>query len=790
MSDSPHLAPHALGLTGTATLPHRPMSHPGTTGGAWGMGSSGVCERAAQPPPIGGPVFDLAAVKLHRPLPRPGTVHRGPLLERLADGASCPVVSVTAPAGYGKTTLLSQWAQANGQAFAWVSANEEDNDPRVLLTYIAEALDAIEPVDERVFDALISSGSSVTGSAIPRLSAAFLSMTSPVVLVIDDVHVLHHRECRAAVSVLANHLPKGSHLALAGRTSPPLPVARLRAEGKIAEIGPADLSLTLAEAEALLDAAGVTSGEDEVKELHRRTEGWPAGLYLAALRLKEDGSPRSTVASFGGDDQFINDYMESEFLASISARRRAFLTRTAVLDRMCGPLCEEVLDLPGSRATLTDMARSSLPLVPLDRRGQWYRYHHLFREMLVAELHRQEPGLVRVLRRRAAAWCLHNGLPEDALEYSIAAGDVEAAAGLVEKLWVPAYRQGRVATVQRWLKWLDKCGAMEQHPMAAVPATLFAAVTGQPAEAERLADLADRWQYENPGRAADPAAAAWATLVRAMLCRRGAEQMRADADGARSMFAEQGIVAPEPALYQGIARILGGDLDGGDASLADAVAAAGETDAPETLAIALSERALLAIARHQWDRAEALAGQAGAVLNRAEPEDPLVCAMQAHAALHRGDIPAARRKLVRAQRLRPLLTYALPHLAVQARIELIRVHRALGDLAGARTLMREIDEVLRHRPGLGTLTGQVQMLRDQLVSEHGPARAGASALTAAELRLLPLLSTHLTATEIAAELYLSPHTIKAEVKSIYRKLAASSRNQAITRARELGLLVE
>jgi LuxR family maltose regulon positive regulatory protein len=749
------------------------------TGGAWGTGNSGVRERA---------VFDLAVAKLRRPLLRPGTVHRGALLGRLAGGASCPVVSVAAPAGYGKTTLLSQWAAASGRAFAWVSADEEDNDPRVLLTYIAEALDAIEPVDGRVFDALTSSGSSVTGSVIPRLGAAFRSMTSPVVLVIDDMHVLHNVECRAAVSVLADHVPEGSHLALAGRTSPPLPVVRLRAEGKIAEIGPADLSLSLAEAEALLDATDLVLGEDDVKELHQRTEGWSAGLYLAALYLKEDGSPRSTVASFGGDDRFINDYMESEFLERISPRRRAFLTRTAVLDRMCGPLCEAVLDLPGSRATLADLARSGLLLVPLDPRGEWYRYHRLFREMLLAELHRQEPGLVPVLRRRAATWCLRNGLPEDALEYSIAAGDVEAAAGLVERLWLPACRQGRVATVRRWLRWLDERGAMEQHPMAAVLAALFAAVTGQPAEAERWADLVDRWQCDNPGQAADPVAAAWATLVRAMLCRGGVEQLRADADGARSMFAEQGIVAPEPALYQGIARILGGDLDGGAASLQDAAGVAEEAGAPETLAIALSERALLAIARHEWDLAEALAGQAGAILSRAEIEDLLVCAVQARAALHRGDIQAARRELVRAQRLRPRLTYALPHLAVQARIELVQVHLALADVAGARTLMREIDEILRCRPGLGTLVGEAAALRAQLSRERGGGSPGASALTAAELRVLPLLATHMTATKIAAELFVSIHTIKSQQASLYRKLGTSTRSQTVARARQLGLL--
>jgi LuxR family maltose regulon positive regulatory protein len=208
------------------------------------MGDSDVRQRDGRPRRAGGPVSDLFTSKLRRPLMRPGTVRRSLLIERLARGDRCPIVSVVAPPGYGKTTLLSQWAERNGQAFAWVSVEEPDNDPKVLLTYVAEALDAVEPIDGRVFDALASPVSSVPGSVVPRLGSAFSSMSSPVALVLDDVHALHNRECRAALSVLADHVPAGSRLALAGRAPPPLRVARLRAEGKILEIGPQDLSLT------------------------------------------------------------------------------------------------------------------------------------------------------------------------------------------------------------------------------------------------------------------------------------------------------------------------------------------------------------------------------------------------------------------------------------------------------------------------------------------------------------------------------------------------------------------
>jgi len=730
--------------------------------------------------------------KLRRPAARPGAVRRAALIERLARQELRPIVSVVAPAGYGKTTLLAQWAERNGQAFAWVSVDEGDNDPKVLLTYVAEALNAIEAIGDRVFDALASPASSVPGSVVPRLVSAFAAMTAPVVLVLDDVHVLHNSECRAALSVLAHHVPAGSRLAFAGRDEPPLRVAQLRAEGKLTEIGAGDLALTREEAASLLRAAEVALGEAGVAQLHERTEGWAAGLYLAALYLRTGGSLPGAALSFSGGGSFVSEYVQSQFLAQIYRQRRVFLTRSAVLERMSGPLCERVLDLPGSGAALADLARSNLLLVPLDQRGEWYRYHQLFRDMLLAELGRLEPGLIPALRRRAADWCLRNDLPEEAMEYSMAAGDVDTAAQLVANLWGPAYQQARIGTLQRWFRWLDDRGGIEEHPLAAACAALFAATMGQPGEAERWAGVVDRWQYQDTAPPADPYTEAMAALLRATLCRRGVEQMRADADEATRRFAAAGIVVPVTGLLRGIAQILSGDLDGGDASFEEAVTAGEEIGAPDVLAYLLCERSLVAMARGQWGQTQAFASQARAVLRRARTEEyyatPLVSAAQARIALHRGDIEVARRELTTAQRLRPLLTYAMPHAAVQARIELARVHLAVADPAGARTLIREIDELLRRRPGLGTLVGEAAALRALLAKQRDPAVPGASALTTAELRLLPMLATHMSAAEMAAELSLPPDAIRWQAKSIYRKLGASDRDQAVIRARELGTL--
>jgi len=530
----------------------------------------GVRERSGRVGDEARPVFDVLVGKLRIPSTRPGSVHLTSLIERLAREVSRPVVSVVAPAGYGKTTLLAQWAERSRQAVAWVSVDELDNDPKVLLTYVAEALNAVEPVGERVFDALASPASSVPGSVVPRLSSAFSSMISPVVLMLDDVHLLHDAECRAALSVLADHVPGGSQLVLAGRAEPPLRIPRLRAEGKLAEIGPADLSLTAEEAASLLRAAEVVLGDEDMAELHRRSEGWAVGLYLAALYLREGGSPRGVAASFGGDDRFVSEYVEAEFLARISSSQRAFLTRTAALERMCGPLCEAVLDLPGSGGTLAEVARSNLLLVPLDHRREWYRYHHLFRDMLLAELERREPGLAPALRRRAAAWYLQHDLPEEALEYSILAGDVDSVARLVQTLWRPVYIRGRTSTLQRWFGWLDDRGGIEGRPLVAMNAAFLAEMTGHPVQAERWADAVDRWQ-QDASPPFDAYTEAMAATLRAILCRRGVKQMRADADEAARKFAAADFVPGVTPLLQGMARVLGGDLDDADAFFSDAL---------------------------------------------------------------------------------------------------------------------------------------------------------------------------------------------------------------------------
>jgi LuxR family maltose regulon positive regulatory protein len=736
------------------------------------------------------PPFPILESKLTPPLPRRGMVPRGDLRDRLDASAVTPVVAICAPPGYGKTTLLADWAARDPRPFAWLSIDGRDNDPAVLLRYITVALDRQEAIDDTVFGALSSPGASVMADIVPRLGAALSTRADPVVVALDDIHLLHNQECLDAVAVLIDHLPARSQVAIASRGELPLLVGRLRAEGRIAEIGPDDLAMGHQEAGSLLRAADVELAEADVAELTRRTEGWPVALYLAALAIKARG--KGTRVTLEGRDRFLVDYLQSVLLSRLSPSDVRFLTRTAVLDRLSGPLCDAVMDTTGSADVLESLERSNLLVIALDHHREWYRYHHLFRELLRAGLERNEPELVPELTLRAATWCEHNGLPEAAIEYAMDAGDADRVARLLERLTFPAHRGGRDTTLQTWFGWLETNGKIERYPAVAALGAWVQAFSGHSAAVERWADAADRGPSDEQRSSGGGSLDGWGlALLKAVLCRDGMEQMRADAELALARLPVGSIWRPTAHLLLGMSHLLAGDSRVADGVLADAVEVAEDGGATIAASIALAERSILAMEREEWIEAESQAERARSAVREAHLDDyvssVLVYAAAARVAIHRGDARQAHEDLARAQRLRPQLTYVLPVFAVQARLELVRAYVALTDVAGARTVLREADDVLRRRPHLGILARQADELRSQL----GNIRAeviGASSLTAAELRLLPLLSTHYSFREIGERLHLSPHTVKSQAMSVYRKFGVSSRSQAIDRARVLGLL--
>jgi LuxR family maltose regulon positive regulatory protein len=686
----------------------------------------------------------LIESKLHPPWLRPGMVARPALVERLLAAPAGSVVWVVAPPGYGKTTLLAQWAQAKGDRVGWLAVDPHDNDPAVLLTYLAVALDRIAPIDPDTFQIVASPATHVPPTVVPRLAAAMSATTEPIDLALDHIEVLHNRQCLDVLEQLAVQLSGGSQLVLASRTRPRLPLGRLRGQGRLVEVGAADLAMDLSEARELLEGAEVRLAAEQAAELHGRTEGWPAGLYLAALALQAAGTALDTPAagvSFAGDDRFIVDYLNSELLLRLPAEHVSFLTRTAVLDRMCGPLCDAVLDTTGSAKALESLAGSNLLLVPLDRRREWYRYHHLFRDLLGAELERREPALLPELHRRAAAWCEANGLEETAIDHAQAAGDADQVGRLVLKVMQPVWASGRVDTVLRWMEWFEREQLMERYPAVAVHGALIFALLGRATRAEQWAAAAERAAPE--GKLPDGSTMeSHLAYLRAILCRDGVAEMRRNARIAWDGLSPLSPYRATMLHTEGLSFLLEGDPERADAEFARAFEAASEAGAPPLAAVVLAERCSIAAGRDDWARSAGL---------------------------------------------RPLLTHALPVVSVQALLELARAYIALGDPDGAHAVLRQAGDIFQQRPNLGVLPAQANELRTRLATMKRTG-LGASSLTTAELRLLPVLPSYLSFREIGQRLFISQHTVKTQAVSIYRKLGVSSRSEAVHHAQQLGLL--
>ena len=734
--------------------------------------------------------LDLDETKLLEPVARAGSVSRTALVNRLRVEGTRPVVTILAPAGYGKTTLLAQWAGREERPFAWVAV-EECDDAILLLTHVAAALSRVHAIEASVARALGAHGRSPR-SALRRVASALFTSERPLVLVLDDVHLLRSQECVDALGALVEHVPDGSTLVLAGRTVGELPVARLRVAGRLLELGVDELAMSRREGELLLRHAGAEAQESHAAELIDRTEGWAAGLYLAAVAF-QDAGPRSDGEVFAGDDRFVADYFRSEYLANLRPAEVRFLTRTSTLDRMSGPLCDAVLDGKGSARKLETFEKSNLFVVPLDRHRRWYRYHRLFRDLLQAELEHREPELVAALNRRAASWCEANGSPEEAIAYASAAGDTDTVARLVGARALPVYHSGGIATIECWLDhFLDDDRGLARYPAVALLGAWVHALRGRPAAAERWLRAAENGKPKRALPDGSTSLGPWLALIRAAMCRNGPEQMLSDAETAVQGLAAESEWRPTALLVRGAALLLLGDDAGADGSMAEAIDAAESVGAMDTQVVALTERFLLAEQRGDHADAKAFGLEARALVGACGLDDYPTLAIElaaaARASLRAGSWDTARADLEQANRLRPELTHALPWYSVQTLLELARAHMTLLDLSETRSLLSEVDEILRRRPDLGVLSAQADELRAEVEAAVEAGEGRASTLTPAELRLLPLLATHLSFREIGERLFVSRNTVKTQAISVYRKLGVSSRSEAIERAADLSLV--
>ena len=611
-------------------------------------------------------------------------------------------------------------------------------------------------------------------------------------LVLDDLHLIDEVEALDVIADLIGHVPPAVQLAVASRTDPPLPLDRVRCPTQVRRFGIADLRLRECEARALLTGGGVALDDEAFAALMDRTEGWPAGLYLATLRLQAAASEPHEAEAFRGDDRYVTDYLRVEHLAHVPADQMAFLLETSVLDELSAPLCDAVRRRDDSARLLRAIEGSNLFLVPLEGRPDWYRYHHLFADMLRAELERADPAAPDALRRRAKEWCIADGRLEAALDYAPEA-DLDDRAQLVAALAVPTYQSGRLATVDRWFSAFDEGVLLARYPVLAILGTWLQALAGRPADAMRWAAAAERAEHAGPAPDGSASLASWRAVLLAALCRSGPERQRADAQAALAGLSTTSRWRPTAEFLVGCSYVLEGEPDRAEQLLASAEREAARLHEFDVAGVITGLRALLALDAGDVEAATAAVARGRAI---AGPRLGTYCttvlllAAGARLAIVRGDIDEARRELVRAQRLRPVVTYALPWLAALGRLELAGAHADLGDVAGARILLRETNEVFDHRPRWACLPVRAAALRVQLGAIGADGTTWGSTLTAAELRLLPLLTTHLTFREIGDRLYVSRNTVKTQAMSVYRKLGASSRSTALDRATELSGLLD
>jgi LuxR family maltose regulon positive regulatory protein len=733
------------------------------------------------------PPFDIDDAKLAAPPVRRASVKKSDLIAALT-GSESPVASIIAPAGYGKTTLLGRWAEDDSRPFAWISIDQGDDDGLVLLRHIATAIHRVEPISPAVFDALSGPADSIW-TRLARVGNALAALKHPIVVALDDIHAISNPTSLNVIAALVDYVPPGSQLALASRDQVALPLARWRARGMLLEIGSVDLRLDDGEADVLLKGAGVALESSEVAELTDETEGWPAGLYLAALSIRSGAPGLAHNRGFSGDDRYVSEYFRLEVLSRLPIGEARFAMRTSVLDTMSGPMCDAVLQTEGSARLLETMERSNLFVVALDHRGERYRYHHLFRQLLRIELERTEPDLVEELNRRTMEWCLANGQLEAAVRFGQAARAHEEVAGILGHLIVPLYFDGRIDRVAELIGWFDD-DELARYPSIAIYASLASALTGRAIQAARYLAIADRAPATMPAEDRGTILARVA-IVRSLMMPEGVDQALVDACAAVAGLAPASPWLADATMVKGIANALLGSTEAARTDLRAAVdlaRAVGTTDVEFT---AQAELALLEARKGAWLDATRHADAARNVATQGRLDHYVLAALvhvaAARVALFRHQHVEARAAMKRAHRLRPLLDHSLPWLTVQVGIELARAHLLLGEVDAARTILADTSPVLKRRPGLGLLVGEMEEMRRRVAATAGPG-AWAVNLTAAELRLLPYLATYLTFPEIASRLFITSHTVRSEAKAIYRKLDATSRAEAIERAVAVGLL--
>lgn len=732
-------------------------------------------------------------------------IERYSLLNRLNEPPAAPFVLISAPVGYGKSTLLAQWRSnrkehqkecsppADDRPFATVILDSGDNDQISLWSAVLRSVkDSCRDVDYTgLTRALAAPGPDMEDVVIPGLIEEIKARCPHIVLALDNYQVITDPECHEQVEYLLTHLPPQACLVLATRTDPPLPLARLRAAGEIVELRAAELRFDRDEvAQLIFRVTGHRLGAPDLESLVERTEGWPAVVHLAARFVAGQPDPATVLRGFGGDNRYVVDYLEEEVLRHLPGEVQRFLARTSILDRFTARLCDAVAGTANSADLLDGLERSNLFLVPLDAVRTWYRYHHLFGQALRTQLARTEPDLGAALHRKASIWYERNDQLGEAIEHALATDAGDRATGLIAGRWARCVFRGELTAVRRWLDALGE-DATARSAVTGICAAWLAALSG-----DRLAS--QRW-LKNAERLGHPGA-----LPDGMQSVRGAValyQATFGFGGVTEMLAAARIAADlhtDPAspwyaqarVALGHSHYLAGDAHAAVPALEQAVQAAARF--PVLHIAALSTLSLVTGDLGRATQAGDLAAAAldlvtGSGLGEASD---VTLAYVAHAAVlvRDGHLLRARQVLEHAVRVRRANIGLPPWPTLSALVLLARVVLTLGDRDETRALFGEATDLLEMLPdGAEQIRAGMAEIERRLTGTEYSALV-TPRLTDREEAVLRVLQGSLPLREVAAQLFVTVNTVKSHTRLIYRKLGVSSRTEAIRRARELGLL--
>jgi LuxR family transcriptional regulator, maltose regulon positive regulatory protein len=731
----------------------------------------------------------LLATKLTPPAMRDQVVPRGRLLERLGGGSGFRLSLVACPAGFGKTTLLAAWreVEAARKPVVWLTVDEGDRDPVVLWSYVIEALRRVCPGVGQSVPAEMTGAVPVADVVLPRLVNE-LADHEEITLILDDFHRLAGGDAVQSVAWFIDHSPSTLQLVLSTRTEPALPVAALRAHGELLELRADDLRFTPEEADAFLNgrlALGLAPGDVDV--LVERTEGWPAGLSLAALSLRGTADGHGFVSRFGASNRHVVDFLVPEVLEAHDPPMQALMLRSSILGRLSGRLCDAVMEQEGSAAMLDALSRTNLFLVLLDGEGVWYRFHHLFAQLLRVELERREPGLAPALHRRAHCWHRDHGTTEEAIHHAFEAGAYAEAAELIEASWASYVNSSRYASVLAWLERFpaEMLSGNVRLLLAEAWVLSFAMRWEEAARAiaavERLGGLG-----EGPLPDGFSSAEASLTMLRAVFPRGDVGGQLKNARRAAELEGPGSPLRPPACWAMGNALYFRGEFGEADRWFAECAALAPPSEQWLAGASSLAYRSLIAGERGDLGEQRLLAEQATELVRERGTE------------MGNGMVPVALGASLaargRPQEAQPLIERAIgflqrfkgePTQVAAALLLHASVLRTLGERERSQAAIAEARSVLASCPDPGTLTGRLAALGSR---PQAPSGSGDQELTSRELRVLKLLASDLSERDIGRELFVSHSTVHSHAKSIYRKLGVSSRAGALERARDRGLI--